>query len=257
MQSTAAPELPNDGTSLSSPVIISILGGLFVFFAWPSMALLAQIYETEGDYSHGYLVPIVSAYATYQILGEWRSRQLRPSWIGLPIIASGMTVVLGGYWYYIALFPAGLGYGFVLATGLAICVLGSYVLLVGLPSVRIFFFPVAYLIFAIPFPKSLTLPLTLWLRSLVSEISEGIIRAVGITIYREGNVLYLANASLGVEDACSGIRSFWILMAGAAALGFVLRIRFFKTMLLCLLTFPVSILMNVIRIVVTASSTLR
>ena len=239
-------------------VAVSVLiAFLLVGFCWPSVSLLIKIYEREPDYSHGFLVPFVSAYATMQIWKETNLNQIKPSWLGIPFFFLGIAIVIFGYWYYIALFPAGLGYGFVLASGLFVCVTGLYAILGGISMIRICFFPIIYLIFAIPFPKSITLPFTLWLRSHVSGISENLIRGIGITVFREGNVLYLANASLGVEDACSGIRSFWILMAGAAALAFVLRIKPGKAIFLCILSLPISLTMNVLRIVLTALTVSR
>ena len=238
-------------------VLVILIAFLLVGFFWPSVSLLAKIYETEADYSHGFMVPFISVYATLQIWKETNINRLRPSWLGVLLFFFGIAIVLLGYWYYIALFPAGLGYGFVLAFGLVVCVTGGYVILGGVSMLRICFFPITYLIFAVPFPKSVTLPFTLWLRTHVSGISETLIREIGITVYREGNVLYLASASLGVEDACSGIRSFWILMAGAAALTFMLRIEPVKAITLCILALPISLVMNILRIVSTAFATSR
>ena len=237
--------------------LIVLIAFLLAGFCWPSASLLIKIYETEPDYSHGFIVPFVSVYATLQIWKETTMSRVKPSWLGIPFLFLGITIVLFGYWYYIALFPAGLGYGFVLASGLLVCVTGLYVIMGGISMIRTCFFPIIYLIFAIPFPKSITLPFTLWLRSHVSGISENLIRGIGITVFRDGNVLYLANASLGVEDACSGIRSFWILMAGAAALAFMLRIKPVKAILLCSLALPISLIMNVLRIIATAFAVSR
>ena len=232
--------------------LLIVISMMLVGFVWPSLSLLLKIYQTEDDYSHGFMVPLLSVYATVKILKETNTNIFRPSWLGLPTLILGVVMVLLGYWYYIALFPAGLGYGFALGSGLLLCVIGGYLFFGGLSTLRIFFFPIIYLIFAIPFPKSLTLPLTLGLRNYVSEISENVIRSIGITVFREGNILYLATTSLGVEDACSGIRSFWVLMAGAAALAFILKIKPIKAIFLCFMTLPISVMANILRIVLTA-----
>ena len=242
---------------VKTSLVILIFGFLFFVFSWPSLTLLFRIYETEDDYAHGFMIPLVSTYAACRILKKTDLTVFRPSRVGLPFIFLGIATVILGYWYYIALFPAGLGYGFILASGLLLSVAGCFVTVGGLSILRVFIFPIIYLIFAIPFPKSITLPITLWLRNHVSEISESVIRSIGITVFREGNVLYLVNTSLGVEDACSGIRSFWILMAGASALGFILRIKLSKAIILVLLTLPISMAMNIFRIVITAFSVSR
>lgn len=232
--------------------IVALVGVFFLVFAWPSFTLLGQIYNAEDDYSHGFMVPFVAAYFAYQIWQETGRANLCMTWIGFPILLLGVFSVILGYWYYIAILPDGLGAGFLLAVGLIFCVLGMSITFGGPVTLRIFSFPLTYLIFAIPFPKSVSLPLTLWLRNIVSVISEESIRQFGVTIFREGNVLHLANATLGIEDACSGIRSFWILMAGAAALAYMMKLGKVKSLLLCFLTLPISVAMNSIRVVLTA-----
>ncbi len=231
--------------------LLAILATLSGWFLWPSLTLLSGIYGNVDDYSHGFLIPLMSAYAAYEIWKEKDLRHLAPSWFGLPILVTGAFIVVIGHWYNIALMPGGLGVGFIVAWGIYFCVIGGVLMAGGPSSLKTFFFPVAYLFFAIPFPLTMTLPLTLRLREIVSVISEKLIDAVGITIFREGNVLHLANASLGVEDACSGIRSFWMLMAIAAALAYVIRMGRIEAIVLCLLATPVSVLMNILRVVAT------
>lgn len=243
--------MPQAQIKLLSPCLgLGILGLALAVFAWPSLAVLCDIYNKEDDYSHGLMVPFVSGYFAWQIVRE-KKMELKSSWFGIPLIVIGVLVVTLGQWYLIAIYPDGLGVGFLLAIGLILCLAGTTIAFGGIKFLRLLFFPFIYLVFTVPFPKSFTLSLTLWLRNLVSVFSEEIIRAIGITVFREGNVLHLVNASLGVEDACSGIRSFWMLMAGAAALGYVLNMGFFRSVLLCMLTLPVSVAMNVLRVVAT------
>ena len=240
----------------SAKVVLGRLGGvfvLFILFAWPSLTLLYEIYEAEDDYSHGMLVPLVSAYATYEILRSTPTIRTSFAWIGIPFFLGGVFTMVLGHWYYIALFPYGLGVGFLRAVGICLCITGFFVMWGGIVTLKTFFFPLSYLIFAVPFPKSLTLPITLKLREIVSILGEWAIRGTGLTIFREGNVLHLANASLGVADACSGIRSFWMLTAGAAALAYILKLRPVKACVICLAPIPISIAMNTLRVVVTAT----
>ncbi len=222
------------------------------FFAWPSVQILCRIYLSEDDYSHGFLVPFICLYAAYYIWLESRSQKTRGSFLGIAIIIFGVSSIIIGHWYRMALLPGGLGVGFINAIGLILCIYGIFISFFGVNSLGTFFFPLIYLIFAIPFPISVTLPITLRLRHIVSILSEDIIRLLDISVFREGNILYLANAALGIEDACSGIRSFWILMAGSAAIAYFLRIEFKRAIFLCLLTLPISVLMNLIRIILTA-----
>ena len=231
---------------------IILLVGLFFLFAWPSITLLAKIYTMIEGFSHAFMVPLVSGFATYQLWKESRHKAFNPSWIGVPLLALGIIVTLFGYWNYIALFKSLFGVAFILCTGLLLCILGFYIICGGLTTLRVFGFPLIYTIFLIPFPVSVTHFLTMGLRQLVSAISEDLLSGLGVLVFREGNVLHLASASLGIEDACSGINSFWMLMAGAALMSYILKLRLIEAVFLCLIALPVSIIMNVLRVVVTA-----
>ena len=48
--------------------------GLFLVFAWPALKILGGIYDTEDDYSHGYLVPLISLFAAYQIWSQAKTQ---------------------------------------------------------------------------------------------------------------------------------------------------------------------------------------
>jgi exosortase len=90
------------------------------------------------------------------------------------------------------------------------------------------------------------------LQLLASGIGTDIARTFGVTVYRDGNVIHLANISLGVEEACSGLSSLTALFVGAILLGY-LNCRYNPTrLLLILLSVPIAIAMNVLRVAGTA-----
>ena len=116
--------------------------------------------------------------------------------------------------------------------------------LAGAAFVRDFAFPIGYLAFGVPMPLSLTNHLTLPLRRAAAALAAGAIRGLGVPVLREGNILHLANGSLGVEDVCSGLRSLWVLVAGAAALAYWLRRGLGHGVLLCVAAVPVRLVSN-------------
>lgn len=225
----------------------------FAVFAWPSLALLFSIYRSDGDYSHGLMVPVLAAFFVFTRRRRIQSLELLPSHLGIMLTGFGALLVVVGGWYNVALMPSGLGVGFLHGCGLLITILGLCLALGGLPLLRVLAFPLSYLVFAIPIPRAVTQPITIGLRDQVSFLSEALLRFAGVTVYREGNVLHLATAVLGIEDACSGIRSVWMLIAGAAAIGFVLGLDWRCGLLLCLLAIPVAVGENVLRVVVTGA----
>lgn len=69
------------------------------------------------------------------------------------------------------------------------------------------FVAVALWLLVVPLPPGTYSSLTLNLQLLVSEGVLRTLHLLGIAAVRHGNVIDLANASVGVEEACSGVRS--------------------------------------------------
>ena len=68
---------------------------------------------------------------------------------------------------------------------------------------------------------------------------------------REGNLLILPNVTLEVVEACSGVRSLLSLLAAVVAYGYLAEHSTWKRWLLVVLTIPIVILSNGLRLVAT------
>ena len=112
-------------------------------------------------------------------------------------------------------------------------------------------FPLGYLIFAIPWPLSLSNRVTVPLRLAATAGAAEIIRAVGVPVLKEGNVLHLPNAPLNVSDACSGIRSLGVMLAAGAGLGYWMRCGAARIAALCIVAVPIAMLVNFLRVALT------
>jgi exosortase len=193
----------------------------------------------------------VSLFAAYEIRKKYRDESYQPCLWGLPVVILGVGIVVVGLWYRYALLPGGLGVQSVTGLGLFILLVGLCLSFGGPSFITRYLFPICFFAFAVPWPESLTNRITVPLRTIVSDISVAIIRTQGVPVFQEGNVLNLANATLGVADACSGIRSLWVMLATAAAFGYFLRCGLVRSLILFVLAFPISVLFNIIRVVAT------
>jgi exosortase len=79
-----------------------------------------------------------------------------------------------------------------------------------------------------------------------------VLQGIGIAVFQDGNIIHLANTSLGVAEACSGLRSISSLSVLALVLGYLLNPRLEARVVLFLLAIPTAIVVNVLRIVGTA-----
>jgi exosortase len=139
---------------------------------------------------------------------------------------------------------------FVMRVSLIILLAGIIGFLVGKGALKTFLFPLLLLLLAIPLPAIVVNSLTLPLKALVSSLASEMLRALGVTIFQEGNILRTPQITLEVVNACSGIRSVFSL--------FVLALLFCSDMngyvqkaLLLVLTIPLAIFTNALRITAT------
>ena len=77
-------------------------------------------------------------------------------------------------------------------------------------------------------------------------------QALGVSIYRDGNIIQLASTSLGVAEACSGLSSLTALMVASLLLGFLVCSRLWTKVGLFVAAIPLAIAFNILRIAGTA-----
>ena len=85
-----------------------------------------------------------------------------------------------------------------------------------------------------------------------SAITERVIYFLGIPIYREGNILHLAETTLEVVAACSGLRSLVTMFALSAALAILSSLSTTKKTILFISAVPIAIFANICRLTFTA-----
>ena len=218
----------------SLAVLTTILGYLYA----DSLRFLGEAW-LEDNNSHGPFIPLI---ALYLIWWRWRALEAvesRGSWWGLSIIAAGLFV------YVVGEFAA---MHAVVHVSLWLVIVGLLVCAIGLPGIRVLAFPLAYLLAAIPWPTFLQGELSNRLQLWSSALGVGFLHAVGVTAYREGNVIDLGPTQLQVVEACSGLRYLFPLTALTLLAAYLYRESLWKRVILVLSSIPISILLNGFRI---------
>jgi exosortase len=100
----------------------------------------------------------------------------------------------------------------------------------------------------VPIPAILFNQIAFPLQLIASQFGEAVIRAVDIPVLREGNVLILANISLEVAEACSGIRSLISLLTLGIVFGYIGDGRNWVRTLIALSAIPVAVIANGARV---------
>jgi len=113
---------------------------------------------------------------------------------------------------------------------------------------RVLMFPLAFLLLMIPIPAIVFNQISLPLQLLASKAAEYTLQMVHIPVLREGNVIVLANTSLEVAEACSGIRSLISLVTLAIVYGYFSDARVWARTVLTLAAVPVAVVSNAARV---------
>jgi exosortase len=208
------------------------------------MKMLAWQWYHDADYSHGFLVPLLSAYLIWQRRDTLRTIAKRPSpW--------GMVIVLGSLGL---LFLGSLGAELSLTRlSLLGTICGLIVYFAGGAILRAMAFPMAFLLFAIPIPGVVYNEIVFPLQFVASKFATRALEMLNLfPIMREGNVLVLPHMTLEVVEACSGIRSLMSLLALAAGYGYLVERSTLVRWLLVVAMVPLAIISNGTRVMITA-----
>jgi len=209
---------------------------------------LVQQWANDPTYSHGFLVAPIALFLVFRDRDRLRDAALRPSALGLAVIAFGLvTYVLGSLGAEL----------FLTRVSLIIVLAGTVLYVFGWNHLRLVTFPLAFLLFMIPLPAIVFDRATVSLQLVASQLGEGLLRTVDIPVLRDGNILTLPTIALEVNDACSGIRSLMALLSVAALVGYFSEARTWQRALLAIASLPIAIALNGVRIAVTGMAASR
>lgn len=217
----------------------------FTFFVlyFPYIATMVKDWGENDNYSHGYFIPVISGYLLYNMRDNLQKIKISPANWGLIFIVLGLLQAIVA--------KIGSEY-FLQRTSMIMVLFGSAIYLLGTKFTKRIWFPLCYLLFMIPIPAIIWNNIAFPMQLFASTITEQVVRFFGISIFRQGNVLHLAQTTLEVVDACSGLRSLVTMFALSALLAHVSKGPAFKKWLLFLAAVPIAILINIIRLTFTA-----
>ena len=221
------------------PAATGLLIASFLALYWSVIRKLIFDWTNDDNYSHGFFIVPLAALFVWERRHRLAASPIRPSAVGLLFITASIGVLLAGT----------LGAELFLSRVSMLGVLGGGILFVlGWSHLRALTFPLAFLVLMIPIPAIIFNQIAFPLQLLASQVGEIALRTFQIPVLREGNVMILANTSLEVAEACSGIRSLISLLTLGIVYGYFMDPRASVRILLTLSTIPIAILTNGLRV---------
>lgn len=200
---------------------------------------LVHRWSTQEEYSHGFLIPLVSAWLLWNRREAIAANVGRPNWTGLVLIIPAIAMQIVGELSAIYIFSQ---LAFVLV------LLGIMLATGGYPLLRVTFIPVVFLLFAIPLPYFVDSVLTLQLQLVSSQLGAAFISLFQIPVYLDGNVIDLGTYKLEVAEACSGLRYLYPLLSLSFLAAYLFQAPVWQRAVVFLSAIPITILMNSFRI---------
>jgi exosortase len=222
---------------------IASVAVLILFIYGQSLRRLALDWSDEPGASFGLLIPPLALYIAWLLRKRTRATPVEEDNRGLLLVFAGCLLFLIG--------KLGAEF-FITRVSFIIVLAGLTWTFWGVRRLRSLWFPFILLLTSIPLPALIYNRIAMPLQLLASILSTRLIQAFGGTVYRNGNIIELPGISLGIAEACSGLSSLNSLMVAALLVGFLQCRRTVTKVFLFLISIPLAIAVNVLRITGTA-----
>ena len=193
-----------------------ILSGILLLAYLPAIVDLVYDWYSDSNYSHGFLVPLVSLWLLWKKRSNLAQLPKSQNLFGLGIVILGMVLFILGN---------GASEYFTVRFSLVLTLFGLVLYIFGTPTIKKTWFEILFLLFMIPIPYVIYFSATFPMQLLASHVTVKLLSAIGMTVIRQGNVIHLPGETLEVAEACSGLRSLISLLALGAIYAYMTQKR--------------------------------
>lgn len=225
---------------------------------------LSYTWETDDQYAYGWFVPIL---ALGLFLKKWPSRPPTPAQSANPGFGNSprmrgfrfqVSFLIPFFVFLIALLLLPLrviheinaDWPLITRLHLLLVIALSFhavFLMGGWRTVKYFAFPICFIVIASRWPSRIEIPLTQGLMATATSLTVELLGWLDIPALQRGNLIELSTGVVGVDEACSGIRSFQSTVMAGLFLGELYLLRWPFRLLLIAVGLPVAFALNVVR----------
>ena len=223
---------------LWTPIVVSL--------AW-LINKASWFWNNNPDMQFGWVIPMLSGYLLFEgfekrpvIVGRWSASSILSIAVGLAFLF--LTQIYQAAYGLTATSMAGLGLGFLAVS------MGNLLYAYGMPGVKTFGFGLAFFLIALPIPSVIYGQIISTLQQGITIVNVEVLALLGTPASIQGNLVQLPTGVLGVDEACSGIRSLQSTVMATLFIGYLTLERFGFRSLLFVSGLLLAILGNLIRV---------
>ena len=235
------------GLRRSAWVKIGILTALFIAIFWPNLRRLwgkTNPFTGDPNWGHGIIVPLIGLYYLYVNRDELLRATVKPAWEGLIALLAGLTVsMLGIYWRN----------DFIWDFGMVVTLFGTVLLLCGWQVMKVAWFPILFLLCALPWPGLVYSWVASPLQALAAKVAVKVLQFTGVEAAVQGTKILMAKPDgsirpLNVAEACAGMRSLMTFITIGGAVAFLSSRPFWQKVIVTLSAIPIAVFCNMARV---------
>ncbi|MBV8588020.1 MAG: exosortase/archaeosortase family protein [Verrucomicrobia bacterium] len=228
-------------------LLTAILAYAWLFFFYQ----LSVFWGFEEDYRYGWAVPVLMAYLVYRRLKLLGPPQFKYSPLSLLVFFGGAVllplfrIVLDANldWrlavWLLAFATVGMTFSFAWMAG-------------GKRWIKVLAFPILFSLTGVPWLGRIEIPVTNGLMNFGAWVATEVLNLLGVIAIQHGNVVETAGGMVGVDEACSGIKSLQTMVMIGLFFSDLTAWRGLKRFLVVIIGVLFATLANLIRIVILA-----
>lgn len=250
----AAPQPVGELLTTRSAVMVVLLGAAVVWAFWTFFYRQHLLSSDGQDWSHAYMVPLISAYLIWQNRREIAATQPVVFWPGLiPLVMSVPCYLL----FQLGSLSTHMGQGW----SMILAVFGLCLLLTGPRMIQLLFLPICYLAFGVTVAEMVMIKITYLLQNIAAQGGYNLLNLLGVQTDINGNELIIRAKDgtllpLNIAEACSGMRMVIAFAALSVVVALVALRHWWQRIGLMLMGLPVAVAMNIIRVAVLGIASL-
>lgn len=221
-----------------SPFILLVLVGVILYH--PTFAWLFKIWWSDREYSHGFIIPLVTLFLVWKKYPFLKNLTPKPAWMAglLVIVTSGIFLLFG---------RAG---GFTLAEAISLILLfpGIILFVWGWDHLKALALPIAYLQFMVPWTEEFISRIHWPFQLLSANLGVWLLKVFGFSVYQEDKYIQLPMAMLEVAQECSGVKFLTSVIALGIPLVYITQRSWWRGIGVVLSGVVITILANGVRV---------